>query len=168
MAFSPCLNLSVDRDRGQRRRARRAVGSLWIPPPRNRIAEIQLDPSFYLWSCSGVLPLPWGKLRTQHRHRDRQTDPIWTHRCSRLTDQHSYTGTGTHGPQHQRTHIHNRQKPQDYGTQTKCRLWGRCIDRARVTWGGGPLMTSPGIGTNEQHTDRQMSPASQPACHRDT
>jgi hypothetical protein len=93
---------------GQGQRTR-AVGSLWIPPLRNWTAEIQLDPSFYLWSCSGVLPLPWGKLRTQHQHRDGQTDPIWTHRWSRLTNQHSYTGTGTHRPQHQRTHIHNRQ-----------------------------------------------------------
>lgn len=111
--FQPLSESICGQDRGQRRRARRAVGSLWIPPPRNQTAEIQLDPSFYLWSCSGVLPLPWGKLRTQHRHRDRQTDPIWTHRYSRLTDQHSYTGTGTHRPQHQRTHIHNRQKTQD-------------------------------------------------------
>ena len=79
------------------------MGSLWSPPLRNWTAEIQLDPSFYLWSCSGVLPLPWGKLRTQHQHRDGQTDPIWTHRWSRLTNQHSYTGTGTHRPQHQRT-----------------------------------------------------------------
>lgn len=91
----------------------------------------------------------------------------WTYRSlnghtGRADSIETSTATKTHRPQHQRTHTHNRQNHRAH--KPKCRHWGPCIDKARITWGGGP-MTSPGIGTGTRTAHRQADApgTSQPA-----
>lgn len=110
------------------------MGSLWIPPLKSQTTGIQLDPSLLVelqWSP----PSPLGKAEdtaptqgwTDRSHMDTQVEQ--THRPAQAQE---HTGHST------KEHTYTIDKTTGLGTQTKCRCWGPCIDRARITWGGGP------------------------------
>lgn len=62
------------------------------------------------------------------------------------------------------THTHNRQNHRAH--KPKCRHWGPCIDRARITWGGGPYDLPRHRHTNSTQTGRcPQVPASLPQGH---